>query len=70
MQRSGLALLLAVLVPTTLAACSDGNTTVDTPPQPTGNPTASPTATATATAQAQSSIYPATAKRPVVQFNG
>ena len=71
MQRSGLALLLAVLVPTTLAACSDGNTTVDTPPQPTGNPTASPTATGTATAQAQSSIYPATAKRPVVdEYHG
>lgn len=70
MQRSGLALLLAVLVPTAAAAgCSDGNTTVDAPPQPTG--TASATTTSTATAQAQSSMYPSTPKRPVVdEYHG
>ena len=70
MQRFGLATLLAVLVPT-VAACGDGATTASAPPQPTGAPTATATATASATAEPQASIYPVTAKRPVVdEYHG
>jgi prolyl oligopeptidase len=72
MQRPGLALLLALLVPA--AAACDGNTTVDAPPQPTGTPTATPSVSASAeatAAAAKPSIYPATARRPVVnEYHG
>ena len=64
------AFLLALCLPAALAACSDGNTNVDAPPQPTGSPSAAPTASATAAPEA-SSKYPATAKRPVVnEYHG
>ena len=70
MNRTGLALLLAVLVPTA-AACSDGNTNIESPPQPTVTPTATAVATATESAQAKPSLYPATPKRPVVdEYHG
>lgn len=67
MSRSKGALLLALLVPA--AACSDGNTQVDTPPQPSGAPPAS--ASAPAAAAQPPSRYPATAKRPAVnEYHG
>lgn len=67
-----LALLFALCLPSALAACSDGNTAVDAPPQPTGTPTGAPSVSATASATpASTSTYPATAKRPVVnEYHG
>ena len=67
-----LALLFALCLPSALVACSDGNTAVDAPPQPTGTPTGAPSASATASAKpASTSTYPATAKRPVVnEYHG
>lgn len=62
------AFLLALCLPAALAACSDGNTNVDTPPQPTAAASVSATASAT---PATSSTSPATAKRPVVnEYHG
>ena len=61
------ALLLALLVPAA-AACTDGNTAVEPPPQPTGSPTVQATAAADA---AKPSKYPASAKRAVVnEYHG
>lgn len=66
MSRPARALLLALLVPA--AACTDGTTNVEGPPQPTGAPAASAAPTASAEAPSK---YPATAKRPVVaEYHG
>ncbi|MBK8251837.1 MAG: S9 family peptidase [Polyangiaceae bacterium] len=69
MRRPALAILLATLLPAA-AACSDGNTNVDAPPQPTVVPSTSVTASASAEAP-KPSKYPATAKKAVTnEYHG
>ncbi len=73
MLRPARALLLALLVPAAAAACTDGNTPVDGPPQPTGAPSvpAPATTSSAATDAAKPSKYPATAKRAAVnEYHG
>lgn len=73
MLRPARALLLALLVPAAAAACTDGNTPVDGPPQPTGAPSVpAPATTSSAAADAaKPSKYPATAKRAAVnEYHG
>lgn len=72
MHSRGLALLLALLVP--CAAACDGGEPINVAPQPSGSPSAAPAPGPSTSASAEPvkpSIYPATAKRPVVdEYHG
>ncbi len=68
MRRLSLALFLSCAG---MAACNEGTTNVETPPQPTGAPTGTPTVIASAKPEAAPSKYTKTEKRAVVnEYHG